>query len=49
MLSQANNDLVTQTGPGTPGGRLLRSYWQPIAIAEELPAGGAPLPIKIMG
>ena len=48
MLSKAQNDLLTETGPGTPCGRLLRSYWQPIAAAEEIPAGGAPLPIRIM-
>lgn len=49
MLSKVQNDLITQTGPDTPGGRFLRSYWQPIAAAEEMPAGGAPLPIRIMG
>ena len=27
--------------------KFLRSYWQPIA-AEEMPVGGAPLPIRIM-
>lgn len=43
MLSQANNDLLTQTGPGTPGGRLLRSYWQPVATSEEIQVGGAPI------
>jgi phenylpropionate dioxygenase-like ring-hydroxylating dioxygenase large terminal subunit len=48
MLSKANNDLLTQTGPGTPGGRFLRSYWQPIAASEEMPIGGAPLPLRIM-
>jgi phenylpropionate dioxygenase-like ring-hydroxylating dioxygenase large terminal subunit len=48
MLSKAQNDLVTQTGPGTPGGKLLRSYWQPIATAEEMPIGGHPMPIDIM-
>ena len=49
MLTKANNDLLTQTGPGTPCGRLLRSYWQPVAASEEMPPGGAPLPIRIMG
>ena len=48
MLSQQQNDLITQTGPGTPGGKLLRSYWQPIATAEEMPPGGHPMPITIM-
>src|ERR1700694_4913547 len=48
MLSKAQNDLLTQTGPGTPCGQFLRSYWQPIAAAEEMPTGGAPLPLRIM-
>ena len=48
MLSQAQNDLVTRTGPGTPGGRLLRSYWQPLVTSEEFPVGSAPLPVRIM-
>jgi len=48
MLTQAQNDLLTQTGPGTPCGRLLRSYWQPIATAEEMPIAADPMPIRIM-
>ena len=48
MLSQEENDLLTRTGPDTPGGALLRRYWQPVALAEELPANGAPLPVRIM-
>jgi nitrite reductase/ring-hydroxylating ferredoxin subunit len=38
---------LTQTGPGTPAGDLLRSYWQPIAKVDSLPPGGAPVPIRI--
>ncbi len=49
MLSKEQNDLLTRTGPGTPCGRLLRSYWQPIAAAEELPPGGDPIPVRVMG
>src|SRR5581483_5873963 len=48
MLSQEENDLLTRTGPGTPGGNFLRRYWQPVALSEELPANGAPLPVRIM-
>ncbi|MDA0240105.1 MAG: Rieske 2Fe-2S domain-containing protein [Proteobacteria bacterium] len=48
MLSKKQNDLLTQTGPGTPGGNLLRSYWQPIATDDKMPPGGDPLPIRIM-
>ena len=48
MLTKAQSDLLTRTGPGTPGGLLMRSYWQPIAASQEMPIGGAPLPIRIL-
>ena len=38
MLSTEQNDLITRTGPGTPAGRLMRRYWQPAALADELKA-----------
>jgi phthalate 4,5-dioxygenase len=47
MLSREQNDLLTQTGPGTPGGRMMRSYWVPVALAEELRPHGAPLPVRL--
>jgi phthalate 4,5-dioxygenase len=49
MLTKEENDLLTQVGPGTPGGEMLRRYWQPVVLAEELPAGGAPLPVRLLG
>ena len=49
MLTAAENELVTRIGPGTPGGEMMRRYWQPAALAEELPIGGAPLPIRLLG
>src|SRR5258706_15266110 len=36
MLSQQENDLLTEVGRGTPMGELLRRYWQPIAASSEL-------------
>ena len=36
MLSGDENQKLTQVGPGTPGGELLRRYWHPVAIAQEL-------------
>ena len=36
MLTQAENDLLTRVGPGQPAGELLRRYWLPVAIANEL-------------
>lgn len=49
MLSKEDNELITQTGPGTPGGEFLRRYWHPVALSEELPVGGAPVPLRILG
>jgi phenylpropionate dioxygenase-like ring-hydroxylating dioxygenase large terminal subunit len=49
MLTKEQNELLCHIGPGTPAGDLLRSYWQPVALSNELPIGGAPLPLKIMG
>src|SRR5215210_6017957 len=49
MLTQEQNDLITRTGPGMPGGAVLRRYWQPAALAEELPPGGPPLPVRLFG
>ena len=33
--------LLTQSSPGTPMGTLLRSFWQPIALAESIKPGKA--------
>ena len=46
MLTKAQNDLVTQTGPGTPMGQMFRSYWMPALLAEELPANECP-PVRV--
>src|SRR5579871_2368752 len=36
MLTKEENERLTRVGPGTPGGELLRRYWHPIAVAQEL-------------
>ena len=46
MLRKEQNDLLTQTGPGTPAGRLFRSYWVPALLAEELPENDCP-PVRV--
>jgi phenylpropionate dioxygenase-like ring-hydroxylating dioxygenase large terminal subunit len=49
MLSQEQNDLITRTGPGTAAGYLMRRYWQPAALTEEL-SGNRPIkPIRLLG
>jgi phthalate 4,5-dioxygenase oxygenase subunit len=49
MMSREENELLTKTDRGAPAGELLRRYWQPIALSEELPPGGAPLRVRILG
>src|SRR5438128_821989 len=35
-LTREENERLTQVGPGTPMGELLRRYWHPVAVAREL-------------
>ena len=49
MISAEQNDFMTRVGRGTPAGTLLRKYWQPVALSEEL-RGPRPLkPVQLMG
>jgi len=43
MISAEQNELMTRIGRGTPAGELLRNYWQPVALADELQG---PRPVK---
>ncbi len=50
MLTQEQNDFLTQTGPGTPMGELFRRYWLPTLLLEELPAPDCPpVRVKLLG
>src|SRR3954468_24490443 len=42
MLSKDENELLTRVGPGTPMGNLMRSYWIPGLLSEELPGPDSP-------
>jgi len=46
VLKKEQNDLLTQTGPGTPMGQMFRSYWIPALLAEELPENDCP-PVRV--
>jgi hypothetical protein len=49
MLSAQQNDLITLTGAGQPAGALMRHYWQPAALLDEL-AGNRPIkPVRLLG
>jgi 5,5'-dehydrodivanillate O-demethylase len=36
MITKEENERLTQVGPGTAMGALLRRYWYPVAATEEL-------------
>ncbi|MGH7905151.1 MAG: Rieske 2Fe-2S domain-containing protein, partial [Candidatus Binataceae bacterium] len=38
---------LTHVGPGAPMGELLRRYWQPVAVSDEL--ADLPKKIRILG
>jgi nitrite reductase/ring-hydroxylating ferredoxin subunit len=50
VISQEQNNLMTRVGPGTPAGKLLRNYWQPVALVDEFEGLARPvLPIQVLG
>ena len=50
MLSAADNELLTRTGPDTPVGDLFRRFWMPALLSQELPEPDCPpVRVKIMG
>ncbi len=49
MLTQQENELLTQVGPGTPGGDLLRRYWHPIALAQDLSDENPTKFVRVLG
>ena len=48
MKSQ-DNDLLTQVGPDTPMGQMLRQYWTPAIRSAALEADGAPVRVRLFG
>jgi 5,5'-dehydrodivanillate O-demethylase len=49
MLTQEENEMLTRVGPGTPAGELLRRYWHPVAIAQELSDENPVKYVRILG
>ena len=48
MLSVQANRELTQVGPGTPMGELMRRYWHPVATTAELDDKPTK-PVRILG
>ena len=46
MLPQEHNELLTRTAAATPMGELIRRYWIPALLAEEIPEPDCP-PVRV--
>jgi phthalate 4,5-dioxygenase oxygenase subunit len=49
MISQELNDTITRTGPGTDAGAVMRRYWQPAALSDELATNRPVVPVTLLG
>lgn len=49
MMSREQNELMTRVGPGTKCGALMRHYWHPVALADELPAERPAKAVRVLG
>jgi len=50
MLSAEDNQLLCRVEGDAPMGRLMREYWLPVCLSEEVAeADGAPLRLRILG
>ena len=49
MISKEQNELMTRIGSGTPAGKLLRRYWQPVALVDELQGERPVKAVRIFG
>ena len=47
MMTSDQNKLLTQVGPGTPMGEVLRRYWWPVGISDHLK--DKPTFIRVLG
>ena len=46
MLPREENDLLTRVGAGTAMGQLMRRYWIPALLSEEIPEPDCP-PVRV--
>ncbi|MGE0829322.1 MAG: Rieske 2Fe-2S domain-containing protein [Hyphomonadaceae bacterium] len=47
MKPGAYDEALVRVGPGTPGGEMLRRYWWPIAVSDEVK--DLPLKVRLLG
>src|ERR1043166_7500886 len=50
MLSKEDNELLTRISPGSLMGALMRQYWTPFMLSDELPqADSDPVRVRLLG
>jgi phenylpropionate dioxygenase-like ring-hydroxylating dioxygenase large terminal subunit len=50
MLSIEENKILTQVGPGTPMGDVMRRYWLPALLSTDIPEPDCPpVRVKLLG
>lgn len=50
MFTSEENERLTRVGPGTPMGELMRRYWLPFLLPDELPEPDcAPIRVRLLG
>ncbi len=49
MTNIRDNEILTQAGPGTPMGELMRQYWIPAAMSSKLKVDGGPMRLVLLG
>lgn len=49
MLSREANEEITRVGKGQPAGEVLRRYWQPAALSDELAGPRPVVPVTLLG
>src|SRR5438477_10253230 len=50
MLCKEENELLAGVGPGTQMGEMLRRYWLPACLSEEIPGPDCdPVRVRLLG
>ncbi len=50
MLTKEENELICRVGPGTPMGEMIRRFWIPACLSDELPAPDCdPIRVRLLG
>jgi phthalate 4,5-dioxygenase len=50
MISAEDNELLTRVGAGTAMGEMIRRFWMPALLSEEVAEpGGTPRRLRLVG